>query len=54
MHRDDGITIYVLIDALGWELLRSRPFLDDILQERHRVETILGYSSGAIPTVLTG
>jgi hypothetical protein len=54
MRRDDGVTIYVLIDALGWELLRNRPFLDDILPERHRVETILGYSSGAIPTVLTG
>lgn len=54
MQRDDGVVICVLIDALGWEILRERPFLDDILPERHRVETILGYSSGAIPTVLTG
>lgn len=50
----DGCAIYVLIDALGWEILRDHPFLDDILQERRRVETILGYSSGAIPTLLTG
>lgn len=50
----DGVAIYVLVDALGWEILRDRPFLDDVLTERHRVETILGYSSGAIPTLLTG
>lgn len=48
------VSIYVLVDALGWELLRERPFLDDLLPERRRVETILGYSSGAIPTLLTG
>ncbi len=54
MQRDDGVTICVLIDALGWDILRNRPFLDDLLPERRCVETILGYSSGAIPTVLTG
>lgn len=48
------VSIYVLVDALGWELLRERSFLDDVLPERRRVETILGYSSGAIPTLLTG
>ena len=52
--RPDGVAIYVLVDALGWEILRDRPFLDDILKERHRVETILGYSSATIPTLLTG
>ncbi len=51
---DDSVSLYVLIDALGWEILRDQPFLDDIVQTRSRVETILGYSSGAIPTVLTG
>ncbi len=54
MVQHDRVAIYVLIDALGWEILRERAFLDDILQERYRVETILGYSSGAIPSVLTG
>ncbi len=54
MQRGDGVAIYVLVDALGWEVLRDRPFLDDILQQRDQVETILGYSSGAIPTILTG
>jgi predicted AlkP superfamily pyrophosphatase or phosphodiesterase len=47
-------SLFVLVDALGWEILRHRPFLDDVLTERARVETIFGYSSGAIPSLLTG
>jgi hypothetical protein len=50
----EGASIYVLVDALGWEILRNRPFLEGIIRRRERVETILGYSSGAIPTLLTG
>ncbi|HEU5322380.1 MAG TPA: alkaline phosphatase family protein [Methylomirabilota bacterium] len=48
------LSIYVLVDALGWELLRTRPFLDDVLGDRRWLTTILGYSSGAIPTLLSG
>jgi len=47
-------SVFILVDALGWEILRERPFLDDVLTERRRVDTILGYSSGAIPSLLTG
>ena len=48
------LSIYVLVDALGWEIIRDRPFLDDVLEERRWLQTILGYSSGAIPTLLSG
>ena len=48
------LSIYVLVDALGWEVLKNRPFLDDLWTERRWLVTILGYSSGAIPTILTG
>ena len=48
------LSIYVLVDALGWELIRSRPFLDDLMVERRWLSTILGYSSGAIPSILAG
>jgi hypothetical protein len=50
----EPLSIYVLVDALGWEVLRGRPFLDDLLAERRWLGTILGYSSGAIPTLLSG
>jgi hypothetical protein len=48
------LSIYVLVDALGWEVIRERPFLDDLWAERRWLVTILGYSSGAIPSLLTG
>jgi len=47
-------SLFILVDALGWEILRGRSFLNDVLTERRRVDTILGYSSGAIPSLLTG
>ncbi|SRR5216684_2689222 len=48
------IHLFVLIDALGWEYLKERSFLDDILPYRRPLRTVLGFSSGAIPTILTG
>ena len=46
--------VFVLIDALGWEVIKDRPFLNAELPFRKPVTTVLGYSSGAIPTILTG
>jgi hypothetical protein len=48
------LQVIVLIDALGWEYLRDRKFLDDVLPYRTPLQTVLGFSSGAIPTILTG
>ena len=46
--------VFVLIDALGWELIRERPFLAEFLSYRQRLRTLLGFSSGIIPSILTG
>jgi hypothetical protein len=48
------VHVFVLIDALGWHCLASREFLSDVLPYRRPLRTILGFSSGAIPTLLTG
>lgn len=48
------LTVFVLIDALGWRLLEGYDFLSDLLPYRSPVRTVLGFSSGAIPTILTG
>jgi hypothetical protein len=48
------ISLFVLIDALGWQLLQTHDFLADLLPFRTRLRTVLGFSSGAIPTILTG
>ena len=43
-----------LIDALGWQSISERPFLDDIIRTRCPLRTVLGFSSGAEPSILTG
>jgi len=48
------LSIVVLIDALGWQFIKDREFLDDMLTYRQPLRTVLGFSSGAIPTILTG
>ena len=54
-RRDDRkLAIFVLIDALGWCYLEGKDFLNDALPYRRGLRTILGFSSGAIPTILTG
>ncbi len=48
------IAIFMFIDAMGWEIIKDRSFLKDLLPHRYRVEMQFGYSSTAIPTILTG
>ncbi len=48
------ITLNILIDALGWQILQDESFLKDVLPHRQPLETVLGFSSGAIPSILTG
>ena len=47
-------SIFVFVDAMGWEILKDRPFLDDIIRTRVPLKTPLGYSSAAVPTILSG
>lgn len=49
-----NISVFMFIDALGWEIIKDRDFLKDILPHRYRVQMQFGYSSTAIPTILTG
>nr|WP_320193812.1 alkaline phosphatase family protein [uncultured Desulfobacter sp.] len=46
--------IAILIDALGWELVKKYKAFSDIADYRTGLRTILGFSSSAVPTVLSG
>ncbi len=46
--------VYVLMDALGWPVAETHGFLTGLLPHRRPLRTILGFSSGAIPSILTG
>ncbi|MBI4652298.1 alkaline phosphatase family protein [Candidatus Desantisbacteria bacterium] len=48
------VSIYILIDALGWNYIKARPFLDNIAKTRQKVKSVFGYSSGVIPSIVTG
>jgi predicted AlkP superfamily pyrophosphatase or phosphodiesterase len=48
------VTVFVLIDALGWKYVGGSNFLADVLSYRQPLRTVLGFSSGAIPAMLTG
>jgi hypothetical protein len=54
MNPKPTVHIFVLIDALGWKFLEGRDFLRDLLPYRIPIRTVLGYSSGAIPSILSG
>jgi len=54
MSLTQRIHVCVLIDALGWRFLEGQNFLNDLLPYRRPLRTVLGFSSGAIPTILTG
>lgn len=48
------VEIFLFIDALGWELVNRTSFMAEELPFRRRIEMQFGYSSTAIPTILSG
>ncbi len=46
--------LFFLIDALGWEIIKEKPILEGLVQDRKPLRTVLGYSSAAIPSILSG
>ncbi len=48
------ISIFILMDALGWTYVKDSDFLKNEAEVKMPVKSILGFSSAAIPTILTG
>lgn len=49
------LSLYLFIDALGWEILERHPdFLKGVGSERRRLETVFGYSSACDPSIISG
>jgi predicted AlkP superfamily pyrophosphatase or phosphodiesterase len=48
------ISILVFIDALGWEVLKGRRFMEEALPIRRKLRSVFGFSSACIPSILTG
>ena len=54
MLMERHIEIFLFIDALGWELVSKTHFMEAELPFRRNVQMQFGYSSTAIPTILSG
>ncbi len=49
------VALFLFIDAFGWEVYqRNRFFLDGLVRDSKRLETILGYSSACDPSIISG
>lgn len=48
------ISMVVFIDALGWEVLKGRRFMEERLPFRRKLRSVFGFSSACIPSILTG
>lgn len=48
------LTIFMFIDALGWEIVNKHKFCAKKLPFRYPLKMQFGYSSTAIPTILSG
>lgn len=49
------LSLFVFIDAFGWEVYRRNAFfLQELKQDAKRLDTIFGYSSACDPSIITG
>jgi predicted AlkP superfamily pyrophosphatase or phosphodiesterase len=48
------LSIVCFIDALGWEVLRGRQFMESQLPIRRKLRSTFGFSSACVPSILSG
>ena len=48
------LPLFVFIDACGWEILKNDPFAQSLAPHRRRLESVFGYSSACVPSILSG
>jgi hypothetical protein len=48
------LPLFIFIDACGWEIIRNDPFGRAFAPHRRRLESVFGYSSTCVPSILSG
>jgi predicted AlkP superfamily pyrophosphatase or phosphodiesterase len=48
------LPLFVFIDACGWEIIRNDSFLSSMAANRKKLESVFGYSSACVPSILSG
>jgi hypothetical protein len=52
--KSETLSIVCFIDALGWEVLRGRRFMEERLPVRRKLRSTFGFSSACVPSILSG
>lgn len=48
------LPLFVFIDACGWEIIKNDPFAEGFAPHRKRLQSVFGYSSACVPSILSG
>lgn len=48
------LSLFIMVDACGWEIVKNDPFLQSIAPHRTRLESVFGYSSTCVPSIVSG
>ncbi|HEY3898851.1 MAG TPA: alkaline phosphatase family protein [Chthoniobacter sp.] len=50
----DRLSLFIMVDACGWEIVRNDPFAREFAPQRKRLDSVFGYSSTCVPSILSG
>lgn len=50
----DRLSLFIMIDACGWEIVKNDPFAREFAPLRKRLDSVFGYSSTCVPSILSG
>jgi predicted AlkP superfamily pyrophosphatase or phosphodiesterase len=48
------LPLFIFIDACGWEIIKDDPFAHAFAPHRRPLESVFGYSSTCVPSILSG
>jgi predicted AlkP superfamily pyrophosphatase or phosphodiesterase len=48
------LPLFIFIDACGWDIIKDDPFAERFAPYRRRLESVFGYSSACVPSILSG
>jgi predicted AlkP superfamily pyrophosphatase or phosphodiesterase len=48
------LPLFVFIDACGWEIIKTDPFVQEFAPFRRKLTSVFGYSSACVPSILSG
>lgn len=48
------LPLFIFVDACGWEIIKDDPFASEFAPNRKRLNSVFGYSSACVPSILSG